>query len=77
MLLEYYFFIFWNKHTRHIYQIQVVVICHFFICSLAVHPNKLLIATGQATGHDRREGRVSYQILLQFPVLTKIYVLHN
>ena len=22
-------------------------------------PNKLLIATGQATGHDRREGRVS------------------
>ena len=26
--------------------------------SLAVHPNKLLIATGQATGHDRREGRV-------------------
>ena len=27
--------------------------------SLAVHPNKLLIATGQATGHDRREGKVS------------------
>ena len=24
-----------------------------------MHPNKLLIATGQATGHDRREGRVS------------------
>ncbi|XP_059086390.1 echinoderm microtubule-associated protein-like 1 isoform X5 [Tigriopus californicus] len=24
---------------------------------LAVHPNKLLIATGQTTGHDRREGK--------------------
>ena len=31
---------------------------NFFPPSLAVHPNKLLIATGQATGHDRREGRV-------------------
>ena len=30
----------------------------FLLFSLAVHPNKLLIATGQATGHDRREGRV-------------------
>ena len=31
----------------------------FYFFSLAVHPNKLLIATGQATGHDRREGKVS------------------
>jgi hypothetical protein len=30
-----------------------------FFFSLVVHPNKLLIATGQTTGHDRREGRVS------------------
>ena len=40
----------------------VIFFVHFlFFCpfSLAVHPNKLLIATGQATGHDRREGRVS------------------
>jgi microtubule-associated protein-like 1/2 len=29
---------------------------------LAVHPNKLLIATGQATGHDRREGRPHIRI---------------
>ena len=36
----------------------------FFNFSLAVHPNKLLIATGQATGHDRREGRVSYHIII-------------
>ena len=28
--------------------------------SLVVHPNKLLIATGQTTGHDRREGRVRH-----------------
>ena len=33
--------------------------------SLAVHPNKLLIATGQATGHDRREGRVRNIFFLQ------------
>ncbi|XP_063217797.1 echinoderm microtubule-associated protein-like 2 isoform X3 [Bacillus rossius redtenbacheri] len=25
--------------------------------SLAIHPNKLLVATGQTAGHDRREGR--------------------
>jgi hypothetical protein len=31
----------------------------FLFCSLTVHPNKLLVATGQAAGHDRREGRVS------------------
>ena len=31
----------------------------YYFFSLAVHPNKLLIATGQATGHDRREGKVS------------------
>jgi len=29
---------------------------------LAVHPNKLLIATGQASGHDRREGRPHIRI---------------
>ena len=48
------------------YIIVVLVIFIFFwfheflssCYSLAVHPNKLLIATGQATGHDRREGRV-------------------
>ena len=43
-------------------KIQLLFFVHFwFFCpfSLAVHPNKLLIATGQATGHDRREGRVS------------------
>lgn len=33
----------------------------FFVhCSLAVHPNKLLIATGQTAGHDRRDARVSF-----------------
>lgn len=30
--------------------------------SLAVHPNKLLIATGQTAGHDRRDARVSVGI---------------
>eukprot|EP00095_Tigriopus_kingsejongensis_P006549 maker-scaffold515_size150689-snap-gene-0.35 protein:Tk06549 transcript:maker-scaffold515_size150689-snap-gene-0.35-mRNA-1 annotation:"echinoderm microtubule-associated 2 isoform x3" len=29
---------------------------------LAVHPNKLLIATGQTTGHDRREGKPHIRI---------------
>lgn len=32
--------------------------------SIAVHPNKLLVASGQAAGHDAREGRVSYSKIL-------------
>lgn len=27
--------------------------------SLAIHPNKMLIASGQCAGHDRRDARVS------------------
>ena len=39
----------------------------FFLCSLAVHPNKLLIATGQATsGQDRKENKVSWKLLSIF-----------
>ena len=38
-------------------EIQNPNFSHFYF-SLVVHPNKLLIATGQASGHDRREGRV-------------------
>ena len=45
--------------------IDIIIIKPFFLFSLAVHPNKLLIATGQATGHDRREGRVSNSYFLK------------
>ena len=42
--------------------------CLFYITfafSLAIHPNKLLIATGQATsGQDRKENKVIIQIIL-------------
>ena len=27
--------------------------------SLAIHPNKMLVATGQCAGHDRRDARVN------------------
>ena len=51
---------------KYLYYSSILVIFIYFwfheffpsFYSLAVHPNKLLIATGQATGHDRREGRV-------------------
>ena len=28
-------------------------------CSITVHPNRLLIASGQSSGHNEKEGRVS------------------
>jgi len=28
--------------------------------SLTIHPNKLLVATGQTAGHDNREGKVRF-----------------
>jgi len=37
---------------------------------LAVHPNKLLIATGQATGHDRREGKPHIRIWNSVSLIT-------
>ena len=35
--------------------------CYFLrdYYSLAIHPNKLIVATGQCAGHDKREGKVS------------------
>lgn len=39
-----------------------LVCIHFLLkkfFSLTVHPNKLLVATGQASGHDRKEASVS------------------
>ena len=32
---------------------------YFYFFSLAIHPGKITIATGQVAGHDKREGRVS------------------
>lgn len=31
--------------------------------SMAIHPNKLLVATGQCAGHDKRDARVSKKCL--------------
>ena len=38
---------------------NINVICFLHHCSLAIHPNKLIVATGQCAGHDKREGKVS------------------
>ncbi len=48
------------KKTRQDFPYDMInIIKMLSIFSLAIHPNKLLIASGQTTGHDRREGRVS------------------
>ena len=56
--------------SMHSFQLSVIIFISlyrfinelkFYLFSLVVHPNKLLIATGQTTGHDRREGRVSIE----------------
>lgn len=31
----------------------------FAVFSMTIHPNKLLVATGQTAGHDNREGKVN------------------
>ena len=68
-------FIAYNKFrlSMHSFQLSVIIFISlyrfmnelkFYLFSLVVHPNKLLIATGQTTGHDRREGRVSISMSL-------------
>ena len=32
----------------------------FFFSSLAIHPDKVRIATGQVAGHEKKEGKVRY-----------------
>ena len=49
----------------------------FFHFSLVVHPNKLLIATGQTTGHDRREGRVSVLYENVLPYIQNLILIHE
>lgn len=39
--------------------IGVLLTYESFCCSMAIHPNKMLVATGQCAGHDRRDARVS------------------
>lgn len=31
--------------------------------SLTIHPNKLLVATGQCAGHDRNDALVSFRLI--------------
>lgn len=35
-----------------------IIFSFFFFSSMTIHPNKLLVATGQTAGHDNREGKV-------------------
>ena len=74
-LLYQLWFIAYNKFrlSMHSFQLSVIIFISlyrfmnelkFYLFSLVVHPNKLLIATGQTTGHDRREGRVSISMSL-------------
>ena len=37
---------------------QIEHLCRL-LCSLAIHPDKIKIATGQVAGHDSKEGKVS------------------
>jgi len=39
---------------------------------MTIHPNKLLVATGQTAGHDNHEGKVRIQMYY-----TKIILLFN
>jgi len=45
--------------------------------SLTIHPNKLLVATGQTAGHDGREGKVRLWRICPENERTKILFLQN
>ena len=46
--------------------------------SLVVHPNKLLVASGQTAGHDRKEGRVNHFASIQrFHVIALVQTRHR
>lgn len=34
---------------------------HVCLCSLAIHPDQVRVATGQVAGHDQKEGKVGGQ----------------
>lgn len=34
---------------------------HVCLCSLAIHPDQVRVATGQVEGHDQKEGKVGGQ----------------
>ena len=38
--------------------LKVVLITFIFVYSLAIHPNKEIIASGQVAGHAKKEGKV-------------------
>lgn len=40
----------------------------FITCSMAIHPNKMVVATGQVAGTDRRDAMVSISYLEKFRV---------
>ena len=35
------------------------------LCSLAIHPDKVRVATGQVAGHDQKEGKVKVMVKWQ------------
>ena len=44
-----------KKHTN-FYRMKSAF--SFCCCSMALHPDKITMATGQVAGHDKREGKV-------------------
>jgi len=44
-----------------------------YVCSMAVHPDRVTIATGQVAGHDKLEGKVCEALSAGRPVLV-IYI---
>lgn len=38
---------------------------HVCLCSLAIHPDQVRVATGQVAGHDQKEGKVGVKVQWQ------------
>lgn len=36
------------------------------LCSIAIHPDQVRVATGQVAGHDQKEGKVGVKVQCQY-----------
>ena len=39
------------------------------MCSIAVHPDKVTIATGQVAGHEKQEGKVCNEMMMMIMMM--------
>lgn len=45
---------------------------HVCLCSLAIHPDQVRVATGQVAGHDQKEGKVGGQSSMSINITMSI-----